>query len=448
MKQVIITARDWTKFDGKFLPEDTIFEGDETSYINLGITKKDTTPSAKGLVGIVRLKRDIPTPNDEHILIVEPRFENLSPIKMLEALSHDEEFEFYESQLSSFYHFFLNEKPIKLERPIDLEVSTLNALLYLNVLKTIVKKPLFGRMMKIEENMVSKVKGKIVIHKQIKHNLLHARPDRMYCAYQQFTVDVPENQYLKSALLKVKRYLEELDKPLPILTELVRLCWNGMSHISLPDKKIQRAQLPKMRGLYSYYNDALDIAKMIDDEISIGFNGEVQETGYVVPFAINMQNLFELYTRYRLKKALKQVNAHLDLQPFESVVRVLQNSEEEPKLYIDGHVKPDIIIYDKRVKNETVAVFDAKYKDFMSATTRFYVREDRLQILAYGFVYNPQHIGHIFPSEHSNHHRKQRVTGTNAIYHEFTLGGEQDAYEIELAFLNEQQNDTKTGDLH
>lgn len=446
MKQVIITARDWTKFDGKQLPEDTIFEGDESSYVNLAITNRDTSPSAKGLVGIVRLKRKNPKPNDEHILIVEPRFENLSPMKMLEALSYDEEFDLYESKLSSFYHFFVDEKPIKLNRPIDFEVSTMNALLFLNILKNIVKKPLYGRMVRIEANMVSKVKGKIVMHKQIKHNLLHARPDRMYCAYQQFTYDVPENQYLKAMLLKVKRYVEELEKPLPVMTELVRVCWNGMSHISLPDKKIERTQLPKLRGLYSYYNEALDIAKMIDDEISIGFNGEVHETGYVVPFAINMQNLFELYTRYRLRKTLKNVNEHLMLKPFDNVKAVLEKSVDEPELYIHGNVKPDIIIFDKRNEQKTIAVFDAKYKDFKSSTTRFYVREDRLQILAYGFMYNPLHIGHIFPSKHSSHHLKQRVTGSNTIYHELTLGGEQDAYDIELAFLNEQQYDAKVVD--
>lgn len=44
------------------------------------------------------------------------------------------------------------------------------------------------------------------------------------------------------------------------------------------------------------------MAKMILDDISIESNGDVSTTGYILPYAISMEKLFEVYVRAYFKK--------------------------------------------------------------------------------------------------------------------------------------------------
>lgn len=47
------------------------------------------------------------------------------------------------------------------------------------------------------ENLQSKIKGKINISQHIKQNVIPRREDRVYCQYQEYTVDNLENRILK-----------------------------------------------------------------------------------------------------------------------------------------------------------------------------------------------------------------------------------------------------------
>lgn len=71
-----------------------------------------------------------------------------------------------------------------------------------------------------------------------------------------------------------------------------------------------------------------------------------------------------------------------------------QNTSEtiDAQVYLEGDVIPDIVL--KKNNEEEYIIFDVKYK---TGKTNAGTRSDRLQILAYAYMWNCKLIGHIFP---------------------------------------------------
>lgn len=114
----------------------------------------------------------------------------------------------------------------------------------------------------------------------------------------------------------------------------------------------------------------------------------------ITPFAFDVAGLFEFIARERIREIIKPKQDREVLDDWE-VLDGNSNSrnvleENEKEFHIDGEVKPDIIL---RNKNKHI-IIDAKYKSSDKND-----REDRLQILAYAYLYDAHIVGHIFPSQ-------------------------------------------------
>lgn len=141
----------------------------------------------------------------------------------------------------------------------------------------------------------------------------------------------------------------------------------------------------KFSGCYIYYKPVMAMAKMILDDISIESNGDVSTTGYILPYAISMEKLFEVYVRAYFKKNgiasyRSKDNTGIRLEKYDNKTDVFLEEEglENPGKYISGSIKPDLILTDQE-SGETV-VLDVKYKDYRNGDSR----DDRLQLLASG----------------------------------------------------------------
>lgn len=86
----------------------------------------------------------------------------------------------------------------------------------------------------------------------------------------------------------------------------------------------------------------------------------------------------------------------------DSGIRLLRYDDKTPVLtegnkayahYISGNVKLDIILLNP--ENGKYAVFDVKYKDLLNSR---FSRSDRIQVLAYGLMFDAENIGNIFPT--------------------------------------------------
>jgi len=394
--------------------------GDEP--INLGIRRINGKIYSGNYVGLCRLKdtggNGIRS-NDgrEVILRVDPRFD-VSVVDMLNFIKSDDEFERYlapqtcrmgdadreieDLKNNALFYFFDGEDPIFVRDNLAFNSSIITASVFLVLLKSLCSKPLMGRMLCQEENLVGKVKGKVLFGKNIRANTLKGRNDRFFCRYLQYTEDIIENQILKAALQKaalfVGRYFGSATGKENSYRDIIAYCQNALAHVE--HRKVLRQDISKIKvtGCYVYYKPVIQAAKMVLNEITLEANGEAVSTSYIIPYAVSMDKLFEMYVR----AYLKHIGIHSYLSSDESGVHIMKYDYKSKVLehtggsfasYISGNIKPDIILFDPQTNRSVV--FDVKYK---TLSTSRYSREDRLQVLAYALMYDCTNVGIISPA--------------------------------------------------
>ena len=389
--------------------------------VNLGIRRVNGRIYSGNYVGIFRLRgtdgRSVLSYDGREVIIrIEPRFP-VSVVDMLNVLREDDEFERYlapqttriceeEKEIedlknNELFLFFDKEDPIYVKDKIALNSSIITAAVFLTMLKELCRRPLMGRMISQEENMTGKAKGKILFSKNIRYNTLRGRSDRLYCRYLQYSEDILENRVLKAALQKatlfLNKYFGSASGNKNSFREMISYCRTALSHVS--DTKISRHDIGKIKttGCYAYYKPVINAAKMVLNEITLGADGKSGFTGYVVPYAVSMDKLFEMYVRAYLKHigvhSYQEAGTGLRMLPYDYKRKVLTESGKAYANYIGGNVKPDIILQD--TDTEQYIVFDVKYKNLKN---RGYSRSDRLQVLAYALMYNCENVGIIFPA--------------------------------------------------
>lgn len=430
--QWVYYAKDNSSLEGlseKINPDELLCSNEE-DIVNLGIKRINGRLYSGNYVGVCRLKGAsgkgvISNDGREVILKVEPRFP-VSVAWMLNALRDDDEFEHYlapqTNRLSDtkreiedlrdneLFRFFDEEDPIFLQDDIARESSIITVSVYITLLKSLCCRPLMGRMVRNEENLAGKAKGKIVFSKNIRANTLKGRDDRIYCRYLQYSEDILENRVLKAALHKAELFLNQYFGSAAgvrnSFREMISYSRKALSHVSYT--KISRLDLNKIKttGVYAYYKPVINAAKMVLSEITLEANGGSAVTSYVVPYAVSMEKLFEMYVRAYFKRA--GVLSHdsgetgIRISQYDDKTAVLREKDRAYANYIGGNIKPDIIIYDPETGN--YAVFDVKYKDSLSSG---YARPDRMQILAYGLMLGCDNIGNIFLAQ----------DGTDSVYY-------------------------------
>lgn len=414
---------------------DEIACSSDNVIVNLGIKKINGRLYSGNYVGVCRLKSLngktlLSSDGAEIILKIEPRFD-ISVVDMLNALRDDDEFERYLAPQTNrqneamreiedlsdneLFHFFNNEDSIFLKDSIAQESSIITASVFITMLKSLCSRPLMGRMERKEENLTAKVKGKIVFGKNIQKNTLRGRDDRIYCRYLEYTEDIIENRILKAALHKAEifltKYFGSASGNNNSFRDMVSYCRNALSHISYT--KIARLDLSdiKTTGVYVYYKPVINVAKMVLNEITLEATGNSAITSYVIPYAISMDKLFEMYIRAYLKRAgIKSYASKekgLHLLKYDDKTAVLQQKAKAFSRYIAGNVKPDIVVYND--ENGKYAVFDVKYKNSFNMQSS---RSDRLQILAYALMFNCVDVGNIFPTQNgrkNTYYRRNKI---------------------------------------
>ena len=138
---------------------------------------------------------------------------------------------------------------------------------FVNKAKTVCQKNLKRQSQRTEENIYCKVRGKIVIQKQIKYNASKGQNHRMYCSYTSLSEDIKENQIIKYALhLCQKRPIADS------LSEDILFCLSTLSGVPL--KKVSMGDFIglKNNGAYRQYKDALFAAKKIISRYGLSYS--------------------------------------------------------------------------------------------------------------------------------------------------------------------------------
>ena len=200
------------------------------------------------------------------------------------------------------YHIKLNEPFIEIDQQMDL-LTPLLIMQFLQTLKTLVKKGLKQSYYKVERNLNSRVKGKVLIAQNIKKNIVRNRVTNTFCSYEEFGFDSIENRVLKHTLSFVRRYLSQYPEYLGSIKPLIDYCTPAFQSVS-DEVNLHELKAVKRNSFYKEYQEALKLSKIILKRFGyhvIEVNHHTVEKISVPPFWIDMSKLFELYILGLLK---------------------------------------------------------------------------------------------------------------------------------------------------
>ena len=200
------------------------------------------------------------------------------------------------------YYIKLDEPFIEIDQQMDL-LTPLLIMQFLQILKSLVKKGLKQSYYKVERNLNSRVKGKVLIAQNIKKNVVRNKVTNTFCSYEEFGFDSIENRVLKHTLSFIRRYLFQYPEYLGSMKCLIDYCTPAFERVS-DEVNLHELKAVKRNSFYKEYQEALKLSKIIlkrfgyhISEIDHNTFGKIS----VPPFWIDMSKLFELYILGLLK---------------------------------------------------------------------------------------------------------------------------------------------------
>lgn len=146
------------------------------------------------------------------------------------------------------------------------------------------------------ENL-KKVKGHIQVMKNERKNIASKRFDRVFCNYNEYTVDIPENRLIKKALLFSSQILKTITENHSIGNKAKLMISKSLALFERVSEDVQIKEVTHIKGhkLFSEYNEAIRLAKLILQryDYSISKTSSVNEN--VPPFTLDMSLLYEHY---------------------------------------------------------------------------------------------------------------------------------------------------------
>lgn len=200
------------------------------------------------------------------------------------------------------YYIKLNEPFIEIDQQMDL-LTPLLIMQFLQILKSLVKKGLKQSYYKVERNLNSRIKGKVLIAQNIKKNVVRNKVTNTFCSYEEFGFDGIENRVLKHTLSFVRRYLSQYPEYHVSMRCLIDYCTPAFERVSV-EVNLHELKAVKRNSFYKEYQEALKLSKIILKR----FGYHISEIDHhtvekisVPPFWIDMSKLFELYILGLLK---------------------------------------------------------------------------------------------------------------------------------------------------
>lgn len=301
----------------------------------LGIFKEDDDYKAHYYIGASWLIKD------KHAFVVKPKIDNVDYINLfMTALKMNSENE--AEYFSNYYYIDFNEPAIKTDS-LDDVITPLLILHYISLLRHLVTRGLKKGYVVKEENLQSKIRGRILLQKHLTKNVFTKREDHVYCRFQEFTEDIPENRILKKALSfsvrfingfeSFKNHVDELNKSLSFITP-------AFENIS---EDVTISQVAKINAgkIFRHYEGAIKVAKMILRHFDYSIDKMADKKHEVRPFCIDMPRLYEMYVLSLLRKAYGDTIRFQARGRHKTMVDFIKTDE---KIIMDAKYKPH---YDK-----------------------------------------------------------------------------------------------------
>jgi len=273
----------------------------------------------------------------EQAIYVQPKLnkeaDETNYLQMLfSALKHPE----ISTCTEDLYHIKWESEEIEIEQHQDL-LTPLLIIQFLSIVKQIVRKGLKKSYYKVEQNLYSRVKGKVLVGQTIKQNLLKNKVLNTYCSYDEFGINGLENRLLKKALLFVQRYLPTLKNlnSKEYTTDIFNFIMPAFESVS-DEVGLHDVRHTKSNAFYKEYAEAIKLAKLILQRFGYNITNTSKTKIKTPPFWIDMSKLFELYVLGLLKD---KFNSKIIYHPtFNS--KELDYLLLSPPMVIDAKYKP------------------------------------------------------------------------------------------------------------
>ena len=271
---------------------------------------------------------------------------------------------------------YWDEPPITIEQQKD-TLTPFLMVQFLLLLNRIVRKGLKKSYYTVEENLNSRIKGKIQLAKHLKQNVFKNKLTAHVCRYQEFGMDSLENRFLKKVLQFIisfknthANYFAGNDKS---ICELITYC---SPYFELISEEIDVEKLKKLtpNTFFKEYEEAIRIGQHILKRFSYNITETTQQKVAIPPFWIDMPKLFELYVYTKLQEKFggrEEVLYHFIADYTE--LDFLLNTPEY-KMVIDAKYKP--IYEDSRVIDDIRQV--SGYARLEAVYNEFKIEENKL----------------------------------------------------------------------
>lgn len=245
------------------------------------------------------------------------------------------------NEINDLFEIKWNKPEIEINQTQDL-LTPLLVIQYLSLLKTIIRKGLKKSYYKVENNLNSRVKGKVLVGKTIKQNILKNKQLNTYCQYDEFGVNGLENRLLKKAFVFIKMYLPTFNKinHNEFTTDLFNYIAPAFENIS-EEVELNEIKYSKTNAFYKEYLEATRLAKLILKRFGYNISNVEKQTILTPPFWIDMSKLFEYYVLGLLKKQYPnqgEVKFQLNCHNTHEIDYLLDSGET--KMIIDAKYKP------------------------------------------------------------------------------------------------------------
>lgn len=220
---------------------------------------------------------------------------------------------------SDIYGINLEDPPVK-STVLPSILSQLIVARYIQVISKILRKGLLKQYVSREENL-NKVKGRIHIAVNDRINIRNRNYHKVFCQYNEYSIDNPVNGLLKRALLLCKELLLSAKSTSNESYTLAMATINKQLNAFEGVNENVSLSLPfKANKLYSGYKEAVMLAKKILRRYDNSISNVSKTADEVPPFWIDMSLLYEHYAYSLMKEAygnkiLYQETGYHDVRP-------------------------------------------------------------------------------------------------------------------------------------
>lgn len=197
---------------------------------------------------------------------------------------------------SKCYGIQLGKPAIELPKELN-QLTPLLILHYISLLTKLTKRELKKDYVTRQKNLKSKIKGKILFSQHLQQNIFSHREERIFCQYQDYTADIPENRLLKKALIFAEQIISRyasFKKRYNDLKPQLNMLSTAFQEVSA-DIELYEVRKIRTNKMFKEYNEAIRVAKMILRRFDYSLDNVNEENRLSPPFWIDMARLYEMW---------------------------------------------------------------------------------------------------------------------------------------------------------